>query len=118
MKACRLSDDEDFDDDDVRHRKDPIILEMNFSLVELSNGMALKMEGRAYPYASSGSWFGYGSLLRGTVEEDINKVIASEKRWFKESYPSRRIILKVSRPGKQQSLTDLSLKQMNLGARV
>lgn len=84
-------------------RTDPLIIEMTFTHKVLDSGNHIwDMEGRAYPGASSGSWFGAGGPVTGSLKEHFDKAIESERRWFAASYPKRPLKLKVTRPDVRQ----------------
>ena len=78
--------------------------------VENKHPISLDIDGKAYPYVSSGSFFGLYSS-HDTVEEAVKSLhewISQQKQWFK-CY-GRRIIVKL------ETVNEVTVKQQNLQA--
>ena len=95
----------------------PIILEITAKITkrELTpqnqHPISLNIDGKAHPYVSSGSDFGYVSS-HDTLDEalkDLHEWISQQKQWFTESY-HRPIIVKL------ETVNDVTTKQQNLSA--
>jgi len=123
-----MEDKEDIDDevedeliDEEEHEpKDtsqiPITLEITAKITkreltsENQHPISLDIDGKAYPYVSSGSFFGLCSS-HDTVEEAVKSLhewISQQKQWFK-CY-GRRIIVKL------ETVNEVTVKQQNLQA--
>ncbi len=86
-------------------RTDPIVVVMKFWLDGDDIHPGLWMEGRAYPGISSGSLFSSVEPLwigERSTKERIDRAIEHQTQWFRNSYPLRPLVLKVSRPDVRQ----------------
>jgi len=78
----------------------PITMEIEFSVKDES----LWWNGKAYPKVSSGCSF--GGVISYKNKKQIDEIVTSQKRWFKESY---------GRPIKEKiTINDLINKQKSL----
>lgn len=91
-------------------RTDPLIVKMRFEIRKTPKGNdILMMWGQAGPYISSGSHFGYGGPLKGSLRSQIDTIIRDKSDWLRNFYPKRPLVLKVTRP---------DIRQLTLGEMV
>jgi hypothetical protein len=119
-------DDEVVEDDEVIDEEEhepkdtsqiPIILEITAKITkreltpENQHPISLDIDGKAHPYVSSGSNFGYVSS-HDTLDEALKALhewISQQKQWFTTGY-HRRIIVKL------ETVNEVTTKQQNLQA--